>query len=125
MLTKEQILSADDLKIEELEIPEWGGTVNIKTMTGTERDAFEQSVIENGKTDMFNIRAKFCSYVVVDTEGKRLFSETDISALGKKSGKALGRIFDKGQKLNGLSKEDFEELEKNSGKTLTDNSTSS
>lgn len=124
MLTKEQILSALDLKTETVNVPEWNGSVNIKTMTGTERDAFEQSVVEGEKTDLSNIRARFCSVVIVDDEGKRLFSDADIVALGKKSGKALGRVFDVGQKLNGLTKEDFKELEKNSGATLPDNSTS-
>jgi hypothetical protein len=125
MLTREQILNAFDLKTEIVDVPEWSGSVNVKTMTGTERDSFEQGVVQDGKTDLSNIRARFCSIVIVDDEGKRLFSNSDIVALGNKSGKALGRVFDVGQKLNGFTKEDFEELSKNSGTTLPDNSTSS
>lgn len=124
MLTKEQILSVSDIKTEQIDVPEWGGSVKIKVMTGTERDAFEQSVVEGQKTDLRNIRARFCSIIIVDDDGKRLFTDADISALGKKSGTALGRIFDAGQKINCLTKDDFKELEKNSGTTLPDSSTS-
>ena len=125
MLSKEQILNAIDLKTDVVDVPEWGGSVNVRTMTGTERDSFEQGVIQDGKTNLANIRARFCSIVIVDDDGKQLFTDADISALGAKSGRALGRIFDVAQKLNGLTKDDFEELEKNSGKTLPDSSTSS
>jgi hypothetical protein len=125
MLTKEQILKADDIKTEIVNVPEWSGEVCIKMMTGFERDKFEQSVIHDGNTDLANIRAKFCSIVIVDESGKRIFNDADVIELGRKSGKALSRVFDAAQKLNGMTKDDFEELEKNSGTTLPDSSISS
>ena len=51
---------------------------------------------------------------VCDENGKRIFKDEDIPALGKKSAKALSLIFDKAQELNGLSDEDVEKLSKNS-----------
>ena len=44
MLTKDQILKSDDLPSEEVSVPEWGGSVMVRSMTGYERDQFEQSV---------------------------------------------------------------------------------
>ena len=41
LLTKDAILQAQDSKLEKLEVPEWGGHVFIKSMSGTERDNFE------------------------------------------------------------------------------------
>ena len=43
-LSASQIISADDAKIEAIEVPEWGGTVYVKTLRGTDRDAFEESL---------------------------------------------------------------------------------
>ncbi len=45
MLTREQILQSDDLPRETVQVPEWGGEVQVRTMTGTDRDAFVASLI--------------------------------------------------------------------------------
>ena len=124
MLTKDQILSSKDLPVQEVEIPEWGGSVFVRTMNGFERDAFEQSIADGKKSNLANIRARFAAKVVVDAEGNRIFSDADAEELGKKSAGALGRIFDVGSKLNGLSGKDVEELEKNSGAAQSEDSTS-
>jgi hypothetical protein len=119
MLTKEQILKADDLKIEVIDIPEWGGSVNVKTMTGTQRDAFEQSIVEKkGKTNLANIRARLCAVTIVDDNGNRIVE------LGKKSAAALDRVFSVAQKLNGFGDKDIEELGKNLSKGQSESSTS-
>ncbi|MFE3382837.1 hypothetical protein [Streptomyces anulatus] len=46
-LSAEQILDADDLAIEDVPVPEWGGTVRVKGMSGTERDRFEAGFVGN------------------------------------------------------------------------------
>ena len=65
MLTKEQILESDDLKTEVVDVPEWGGEVTIRIMSGTERDAFEQALYEsapkNKGVSLKNIRARLCA----------------------------------------------------------------
>ena len=38
MLTREQILGLSDLPREEVRIPEWGGVVFVRALTGSERD---------------------------------------------------------------------------------------
>jgi hypothetical protein len=52
--------------------------------------------------------------VMKSAEGKRLFTDADAPVLGEKLAPALDRIFEAASKLNRLSKEDVEELEKNS-----------
>jgi len=110
-LTKEQILSAQDLKTETLRIPEWGGDVIVRTITGRERDNFEKQLTQEGNLE--NIRAKFVAATVVDEQGNLLFTEKDIEALGNKRASALDKIFALGRKLSGLREEDVEELTKN------------
>lgn len=114
-LTKAQIITAQDLKTEVVNIPEWGGDVKVRSITAKERDEFEKQLISGEESDLVNIRAKFVASIVVDPEtDKLMFSKLDLTDLGKKSASAIDRIFEVGQKLAGLKKEDMEEMVKNS-----------
>lgn len=124
ILTKQQILDADDLQVETVEVPEWGGEVFVRGLSGTERDAWEQSIIDmkqaaarrNGAGldyDFANFRAKLVARCIVDEDGQRLFGESEIGLLGRKSAAALDRVFTVAQRLSGLSSQDVEELTKN------------
>lgn len=128
LLTRDEILQANDLQTEEVEVPEWGGSVLVRGMTGTERDAFEESIIEvKGKKqniNMQNLRAKLISKTVVDENGNPIFTPGDVDALGKKSAAALSRVFAVAQRLSGMSDEDLDELTKNSESGQSDSSTS-
>lgn len=114
LLTRDAILQAQDLPTERVVVPEWNGEVLVRALTGAERDAFEQSIVEQrGKStrmNLQNLRAKLVALTVVDEEGKRLFSDEDAKLLGQKSAAALNRIFEVAQRLSGLRPEDVEEL---------------
>lgn len=117
-LNKAEILAQDDLKTEDIQIPEWGGAwVRVRTLNASERDHFEASTVQRkGKsvtTNLENIRARLCLLCMVDENGERLFQEEDTFPLGGKSAAALDRIFTVAQRLNGLRDEDVEELAKN------------
>jgi len=117
VLDKKAILNSDDLPREEVEVEAWGGSVWVRTLTGTERDEFEASCVNNkGKNrsvNMVNIRARLCVLTLCNEKGERLFDARDIEALGKKSALCLDLIFSVAQKLNGLGNEDVEDLAKN------------
>lgn len=117
MLNRDQILSVKDIKSEVVPVPEWGGSVTIQGMTGTERDAFEAEIVQKKGKDfsvnMQNIRAKLVALSLVNGDGERIFTDKDITALGKKSAAALDRIFSVAQELSGISTKDVEELAKN------------
>lgn len=117
-LTKEQILGAQDIQTEVVDVPEWGGAVIVRGMSGKERDSFEASMIKGkGKSanvNLENLRAKLVSKCVVDEAGKRLFSDDDIPALASKSAAALNRVYEVAQRLSGVTDEDVDELTKNS-----------
>lgn len=125
-LTRDAILEAHDLPHEDVAVPEWGGTVRVRGLTGAERDAFEASVVgDRGKTmNMRNLRARLVAITIVDEDGKRLFSDADVVALGSKSGAALDRLFSVAQRLSGITHGDIEALEKNSDSDQSDGSTS-
>ena len=71
-----------------------------------------------------NLRARLVMLTVIDHEGKRLFSVKDVEALGKKSAKALDKVFEAAQRLSGLRDEDIEELTENLDGGQSDDSTS-
>jgi primosomal protein N'' len=128
LLTRDAILQAQDLPTEQVHVPEWGGDVLVRALTGAERDRFEQSIVEQrGKStrmNLQNIRAKLVALTVVDEQGNRIFKDEDVKWLGNKSAAALDRIFEVAQRLSGLRDEDVEELAKNSESDLSDDSTS-
>lgn len=110
LLTKAAIIAAPDIQSTDIDVPEWGGTVRLKGMTGSERDAFEDSMFVEvtkpdgsivKKQDVKNLRAKVVAAALVDEKGAQLFGLDEIEELGKKSVAALQRCFDAAQKLNG------------------------
>ena len=114
ILTKEEILQANDLVTERVDVPEWGGAVYVRGMTGLERDLYEDSILEqrgkNRQVNLRNARAKLVALSVVDEAGQRMFSQTDVAALGKKNAAALQRVFNVATRLSGITEEDLEEL---------------
>lgn len=128
LLTRDQILAADDLKRETLEVPEWGGEVIVRSLTGTERDAFEDSVVKqrgnSRELNLRNARARLVSLSLIDEAGNKLFTDKDVDLLGRKSAAALDRVFAAAQRLSGLTEQDIDELAKNSESGQSDSSTS-
>lgn len=127
-LSREDILKSQDIRTEEVEVPEWGGSVLVRGLTGAQRDEFEASNLEKrGKNyvpNIANIRAKLVSWCVVDDNGIPLFTRDDIEELGKKSGSALSRVYEVAARLSGLSDDDIEELAGNFGGTISGASSS-
>jgi hypothetical protein len=121
LLTKDDILDKEDRATEIVEVPEWGGAVTVRALSGTERDHYEGSMVRYQRTDKGtveiksveteNVRARLVSLSVVDEEGKRMFAEKDVLALGDKSAAALNRLFDVAQRLSALTNRDVEVLE--------------
>lgn len=117
-LDRDAIINASDAAFEEIEVPEWGGWVRVKALSGAERDWFEASVSgdkrgKDARMNLKNVRARLVSMCVVDEQGKRVFKGNDIEALGHKNAAALDRIFDVAMRLAGLRQEDIDELTEN------------
>ena len=114
MLNREQILGANDLASEIVDVPEWGGQVRVGMMSGTARDQFEASILTNDRTpDLVNMRAKLVAFCLLDENGAQMFTLADVVALGGKSAAALDRVAKVAQRLNRLGNSDLEELKGN------------
>jgi len=116
-LSRDAILAAKSLRTEEVAVPEWGGTVLVRELSGRERDEWEASLaVMRGKTmvpDVANIRAKLAARTIDD--GEPVFTQQDVAALGELSAAALDRVFDVASRLSGLNPEDVEAMTGNSG----------
>lgn len=109
-LSADQILAIEDRPVERIQVPEWGGEVCVRAMSGADRDAFEAAMLVNGRQSMVNVRARAAALCICDDGGKPLFSAQDVEALGTKSGAALDRVFQAVLRMNHLSPQDVETL---------------
>jgi hypothetical protein len=107
------------IRTETVFIPEWSESVNVRELTGAQRDEWEKSMIDlegkKHKITIDNARAKLISLSVVDDKGELLFTERDIEQIGQGGSGAISKIYDVAASLSGISDEDVEELVKNSG----------
>lgn len=112
LLTKEAILDAEDRKTEEMDIPEWGGSIVIKEFSARERDAIDIAVINRREGgDLSGLRLLWVAKSIIDPEtGASMFSPEE---LAEKNAEVINRIFDRSQKLNVMS---VAEAEENFGK---------
>lgn len=131
-LSKKQILEADDIPIDDLEVPEWGGMIRMRGLTGEQRDDYETTIMQQNeegqwsstKEALQNARAKLVVLTIIDAEGKLVFDQKDVEALGKKSAVALNRVWNKARELSGLVEGDLEKLVGNSEADQSDDSSS-
>ena len=114
LLTKQAIVEARDVPFEDVEVPEWGGTVRIRTMDGTARDRYDMELLsrikkgKDGKVEkssMVGLPRLLLVHCLVDEQGELLFSVSEIEELTKKSGAVIEKLFKVAGKLNGLDLE--------------------
>lgn len=132
MLTKEQILNADDLKREEMTIPEWPekdgtpGKIIAREATSLEREEYTESLFRPQilgvgskktselKPEFRNSKARLVVKCVENENHERIFTDNDAEALGKKSAVVVFRIFEVIERLSGMGLKAEEVAEKNS-----------
>lgn len=119
-LGRKAILATPDAGRTKVDVPEWGGYVWVHVMSGTERDAWEVTIIKEGKEAQKNMRAKLLVLTVRDDDGQPLFTAEDIPALGKKHYLVLDKVLDESKRINRLTDKSMEELEGNSAPSRSD-----
>jgi hypothetical protein len=115
LLSKSAILGAQDLKHEDVPVPQWGGTVRVRVMNGIERDEFRAAIAsESGSVPVGQFSAALLAATCVDENGARLFTMEDIKALQAKSATSLDAPAAAAMRLNGLGNTAVEAAAKNS-----------
>lgn len=126
LLSREDILGADDIEWEDVSVPEWGGTVRVRGLNGKERyEYFGRIMDSQGETlDLEKIRQDptqldpnfvggfvregiqvfVVSCCTIGEDGSRLFSPEDIERLGEKNSEALERVYEVASRLSGFGR---------------------
>lgn len=115
LLSANQILEAEDMRTVDVPCPEWEGTVRVRGLTGAERDSYEEGLTKETskgtlRLRLANARAKLVVLAAVGPDGRPMFTEDHIQQLGRKSAKALDRVYDAAATLSGISDKDLKEL---------------
>ena len=108
-LSRDAILSKDDIKIVKVAAPLWGGFVYVKSLTGTERATLDDFYTTDDKL----FQAGLLTLSVCDKDGKRLFKDNDVVAISEKSAAAIDQVFWSTHKLNKIGAREVEEIAKN------------
>lgn len=109
-LNKHQILGAVDVLVKKVEVPEWGGDVHLRVMSVGERDEYENEWIKAKDKGMANFRTKFLAKCLCDEKGIRLFSDSEMNELAKKSAVVMNRLWQEAMEFNALQDTDVEKI---------------
>jgi len=109
-LGRDDIIRASDTDMVTVDVPEWGGRVRVRTLSGKDRD---QLMADTQAGRLTNWHARFAGLVMANADGTRMFDDKDVDVLGLKSAAALERVVQAGLKLNGMDPDAVDELEKN------------
>ena len=109
MLNRDLILKAKDLKTVDVDIPEWGGSIRLQTMTGYARQEYYRTTAGKDGTPK-NVMEALIVACAIDDKGQPLFSKADVSELSQKSSIAISRVFEAAAELNGLTQKAVDDI---------------
>jgi len=130
LLTPDEISAADDRQWEDVPVPEWGGTVRIASMSGTDRNAYQKQMVvlgSNGRpqgVDLADQYARLLSKCLVGEDFRRLYvTDKQVALLGRKNGAVLERLVEVAKRVSGLSDRAVEDAAGKSEETPSASST--
>jgi len=101
LLTGAAILAASDLETIDLEVPEWGGTIRLRSLTADE--AFDFMDLLNDPVKKKLAAVHLIALSAVDGEGTRLFpTPAEVEQLRRKNIRVFMRLQKALLKLNGF-----------------------
>lgn len=117
-LTAENILQAEDFSYADVECPEWGGTVRVRSLSGAQRVTLRKA-IDSKQSDVDEM---LCVMSIVDEDGNRIFNRNQIGELSKKNTIAITRVAKRVLEISGMRdpEKSVKDAEKNSAETEND-----
>ena len=113
---KEKIKAAQDLKVKKIDIPEWGVTVEVRTMKAIDRARIIKACMDDkGKV----IGEKFQAGLVIAScfdpnTGEKVFMDDDYDFIMGRSAGVIEYIASTAMEISGLNREALVVAEKNS-----------
>lgn len=130
LLSREQILNADDRPTRDIDVPEWGGSVRVRALNQREVSVWRRSLMRPVNKLDPKTRATKVEYELIDEatdvanprliavacikeNGEAMFTLADVEQLATKSLVAVERVGRVIREISGLAYS-FEDIEKNS-----------
>lgn len=108
-MLRDQILKASDLKLHQVEVPEWSMTIYVRKMTVGEVSSFvketQQAIANHDEAELY---ALLVAKTTCDEAGKRVFTDADAEALKSKSFEAVKRVAEAAIDFNRLGGQGLE-----------------
>lgn len=101
ILTLEQVLEAPDLEEREVEVPEWGGSVKIRSFSKAAQQDLRRKAMVKNELDTDRLEMLMFIHGVVEPQ----FTEEHYEALRQKSAGAIDRVLRAILELSGLTRE--------------------
>ncbi len=115
----QEIIAAEDFRFAEVDVPEWGGTVRIRSLSAKQRDTLARKIKSDGEAEASEMMVVMC---VVDENGQRVFEFKDIERLKAKSTIPIARIVRALGELTTAYEKSAEKFEENFDATPGDDS---
>ena len=125
MSLRDQILNADDIDSELVEIPAWGVTVEVRSMDGRARTRLlKMTTSGDGEVDMEKVFPEMVILCSHDPEtGERIFTEDDRDAILAKAAGPVELLALAAMRVSGMSGTAIDEAGNDSSSTEKDDST--
>jgi len=115
-MDRQTLLKTRELPRERVTVPELG-EVWVRTLTAGERDEYEQECFHaraaSTNDHVPNARARLLVRTLCDARGQALLTPADVDALGAQPIHVIQPLYNVAARLNALTQQDREELEKN------------
>lgn len=135
VLTRDEILAADDFEYDFVAVPEWTPKgqeapvlARLRSLSADEAAAYQKSISKNRRNpttgqietelDLSEMKVRLVALSLCDAQGRRLFSDDEMRLLGRKSDRAIHRLFEAATKFSRLSAEGIDDSVKPSAATL-------
>jgi hypothetical protein len=125
-MNREEFFAFSDTVIVPVPVKEMNATLFVRSLSGAEKAKWEYDAISVSNTPkagssitltkdrMLTARERLVELATCNEDGSRFFKDGDASAIGKKNANIVSTLYDAAAKLSGISKEDLEEIAKNS-----------
>jgi len=115
LLNKAAILTSSDKTTEAVDVPQWGGSVVVGSLTGQQAEVVRHQLrqVESGKVKPGTWLAQVVCFGVLDENGMRMFADTDVAAIAAKRLDVLELLAEKILALSGMTDSAKEAIEKN------------
>lgn len=110
LLNREAVLKVRDTETKDIPVPEWGGSIRVRTMTVAERNDFARRATSEDKV---NVSSWLVSILAVNEKGDSLFTAEDVPELERRNFRAVDRVVKAILEVNGISEKKVEEAVKN------------